>query len=496
MKRFGLSLMFLLGISHFLSAQDIDVTSLGAVADGKTLNTSSIQSAIDQVHEAGGGRVLIPEGVFLTGTVVLKSNVELFLAENAVLLGSTNPQHYRKLNRWKGLVMADHQENISITGQGTIDGQGAKLALHIDSLFYIGEIDSADYELPMKRPLAPIRPQVIEMVHCTGITVKGITIKNGACWVSTYDLCDTILIDSIRIESDAYWNNDGIDLVDCKNVIVSNSYINAADDGICLKSYTFMKDGTEYCENILIENCTVRSSASAVKFGTASYGGFRNVVIRDIKVFDTFRSAIALETVDGGYLENVLIENITATNTGNAIFIRLGKRSRKHAPGTLENVTIRNVIVEVPFERPDAAYKMQGPALPFFHNIFPASITGIPGHYVENVLLENIEIRYPGKGNPAYAIMPLWRLEQVPEQIGLYPEFSMFGELPAWGFYVRHVKGLTMKNIRLSIGEADYRPAMVFDDVQDLLITDLAVEGDDKPEPIFLHHTEDVTIVE
>ena len=496
MKQIGLSLIILLCFPIFLKAQEFNVVDFGAIADGKTLSTTAIQAAIDQAHQNGGGRVLLPEGRFLSGSIVLKSHVELHLSDNATLLGSTNPQDYVKLKRWKGLVMADHAENISITGHGTIDGQGAKLALHIDSLFYAGEIDSADYELPMKRPLAPIRPQIIEMVHCKGIVVSGVTIQNGACWVSTYDMCEDMVIDSIRIDSDEYWNNDGIDLVNCKNVIVSNSFVNAADDGICLKSYTYQRDGTEYCENIIIENCTVRSSASAVKIGTASYGGFRNVIIRNIKVYDTFRSAIALEAVDGGFLENVLVENITATNTGNAIFIRLAKRSKRFEPGTLKNVTIRNMTVEVPFERPDVAYKLQGPALPFFHNIFPASITGIPGHYVENVLLENIEIRYPGKGNPAYAIMPLWRLEQVPEQIGLYPEFSMFGELPAWGFYVRHVKGLTMKNIRLSIEEADYRPAMVFDDVQDLLITDLVVEGDDKPEPIFLHHTEDVTIKE
>lgn len=496
MKRFGFSVICLFWLFPALLSQTVDITSLGAINDGKTLNTTAIQAAIDSAHEAGGGQVLIPQGRFLTGTIILKSNVELHISENAVLLGSTEPKDYLKLNRWKGLVMADHAENISITGQGTIDGQGAKLALHIDSLFYIGEIDSGMYELPMKRPLAPIRPQVIEMVHCKGIVVSGITIQNGACWVSTYDMCEDMVIDSIRIDSDEYWNNDGIDLVNCKNAIVRNSYVNAADDGICLKSYIYEFDGTEYCENILIENCTVRSSASAVKLGTASYGGFRNVVIRDIKVFDTFRSAIALEAVDGGFLENVLVENITATNTGNAIFIRLAKRSRRFDPGTLKNVTIRNMTVEVPFERPDVAYKLQGPALPFFHNIFPASITGIPGHDVENVHLENIEIRYPGKGNPAYANMPLWRLEQVPEQIGLYPEFSMFGELPAWGFYVRHVRGLTMEDIRLSIDEADYRPAMVFDDVQDLMIKHLTVEGDDKTEPVFLHQTERVTIEE
>src|SRR5690606_7213434 len=104
---------------------------------------------------------------------------------------------------------------------------------------------------------------------------------------------------------------------------------------------------------------------------------------------------------------------------------------------------------------------MRGPDLPFFHNTFPSSITGLPGQPVENVTLENIEIRYPGRGNEGLAYMPLWRLDAVPERPADYPEFSMFGELPAWGFYVRHVDGVVFRNVRISIDAPDYRPAYV-----------------------------------
>jgi hypothetical protein len=248
------------------------------------------------------------------------------------------------------------------------------------------------------------------------------------------------------------------------------------------------------CDSIYIANCTVRSSASAIKFGTRSYGGFKNVIIENIKVYDTFRSAIAIECVDGGTLENVLVQNLEATNTGNAIFIRLGKRNQTGPVGSLRNVRLRNIRVEVAFERPDYEYEIRGPELPFFHNTFPASITGIPGYPVENVTLENIKVIYPGRGNNGLANMPLSRLNAVPEKVSDYPEFSMFGELPAWGFYVRHVDGLLLKNITLSIAEADYRPALVFDDVQNLEIQAITILGDTKDKHIILRDADQVTL--
>ena len=468
-----------------LSAQEINILDLGAVPDGKTLNTLAIQSAIDSISQAGGGRVIVPPGTFLTGALNLKSGTHLYLHEDAVLLGSTLPEHYFKLNRWKALIIADGQENIGILGKGEINGQGRQIALHLDSLFYTGQLDSADYNFKEMRPKYYLRPQLIEFVDCKNIQVRNVTLKNAACWVQTHHNCENIVIDSVKTISDAYWNNDGIDIQDCRKVRITNCFVNSADDGICLKSH----EADRYCDSIYIANCTIRSSASALKFGTRSHGGFRNVVIENIKVFDTFRSAIAIECVDGAFLENVLIDGVEASNTGNAIFIRLGKR---HTPevGTLRDVTLRNIEVEVPLERPDYAYEIRGPGLPFFHNLFPSSITGIPDHPVENVTLENITIRFAGGGNKGLAYMPLSRLEQVPEKESSYPEFSMFGELPAWGFYVRHVQGLNMKNISLQLENPDYRPALVFDDVQGLHIQSLKIEGDSKSKPIFLHKTE------
>ncbi len=474
----------ILASSSSLSAKEYNVKELGAVADGITLNTEVIQKAIDLATADGGGTVIIPSGMFLTGSIVLKSGVELSLQKGATLLGSSDVKDYRSIskNNWKALIMADGVERISITGKGTIDGQGRDLALHIDSLFYAGKLDSSLYQFKERRPVPHARPQIIQFANCRKIRVIGITILNSASWVQTYDMCDEVVIDKIRVESIAYWNNDGIDVIDSKNVRITNCFINSSDDGICIKSYQRSPGITAFCDSLYIANCTVRSSACAIKLGTSSFGGFRNVVIEKIKVFDTYRSAIAIECWETGIVENILVQDIKAVNTGNAVFIRLSKRSafKDYPMGKLRNITIRNVKASVPYEQPDYNYEMRGPGLPFFHNVFPASISGIPGFDVENVTLENITISYPGRGNMAYANLPAYRLHDVPERIEEYPEFSMFGELPAWGFYVRHVSGLSMSKVKIKIRKPDYRPAVVFDDVKKLKMDDVRVVGDKK----------------
>ncbi len=488
--RFLLPIFCLLCFRVSISAQDVLITDHGAVSDGTTLNTVAIQQAVDAAHVRGGGRVVVPAGRFATGAFVIRSGVELHLAEGAVLLGSTDPKDYFRINRWLALVMADGASDIALTGPGEIDGRGRALALHIDSLFYAGRIDSAMYNFVEVRPSHLIRPQLVEFVACTRVRVRDITMRNAACWVQTYDQCRDVVLERVRVESDAYWNNDGIDIQDCINVRVTDCIVNSSDDGICLKS----QSKEHGCDSIYIARCTVRSSASAVKFGTVSHAGFRNVVIEDIRVYDTFRSAVAVECVDGGTLENVLIQRIDAVNTGNAIFIRLGKRNKSGDVGKLRNVTIRDMRVEVAFERPDYAYEVRGPDLPFFHNTFPSSITGLPGHPVENVILENVEIRYPGRGNDGLARKPLSRLDAIPEKATDYPEFSMFGELPAWGFYVRHVDGLVFRNVRIGIDAPDYRPAYVFDDVHDLEMKGSTVTGDDKPMHVVLYKSPGVNL--
>jgi len=463
--------------------KDYLITKFGAVAGGNTLNTLAIQAAIDAAHKNKGGKVIIPKGKFLSGSIVLKTGVDLCVSEDATLLGSTNPVHYSKYKGHHAFVIADGASDFSISGKGTIDGQGRELALTLDSLHHSGELIDSNYNYRRMRP--GNRPELLNFTECVNVQVKGITIRNSSAWVQTFDRCTNLEIDNINVESRAFWNNDGIDVVDCKNVRITNCNVDAADDGICLKSHS-----SEQCnDQIYIANCTVRSSANAVKFGTGSYGGFKNVTIENIKVYDTFRSAIAIESVDGAVIENIKVSNITAVNTGNAIFIRLGHR-KGEKPGILKNVSIKNVKAQIPFGRPDIDYDLRGPEVDFFHNPFPCSIAGIPGHKIENVVLENIEITYPGRASKGMAYVPLSRLKQVPENIDGYPEFSMFRELPAYGLYVRHAKGISLKNVHFKLEREDFRPAFVFDDVEGLQMEEVDVPATKKYQIILKDVTE------
>jgi parallel beta-helix repeat protein len=474
-KKVYLNLVFLaIAVSVYSQKKIVSITDFGAKPDGITSNTVAIQNAIDKVNENGGGVVLVPDGKFLTGVIHLKSNVEFHLADRALLLGSAKRIDYGPKDA-SALIVATNQQNVSITGKGEINGQGDELIKDIYVMLNAGTLEDKEWKTynpwHQMRPEERNRPKIIYFVHCDNIQLKGITLKNGLCWVQDFTECSNILIDSINVESNTFWNNDGIDLVDCKNARITHCFINSDDDGICLKS----SNRNSFCENIIIANCTVRSSASAVKLGTASWGGFKKITVRDIKVYDTYRSAIAIESVDGGVLEDIDVRNIEAKNTGNAILIRLGHRNKDSVYSTLSRVYIGNIRVEVPKTKTDKGYPMEGPLLNFPHNIFPSSITGIPGHPVKDVTIENIEIVYGGGADKKVAYFSIDTLNRIPERVPNYPEFSMFGELPAWGFYVRHVEGLQMKNIRLSYKEDDFRQACIFDDVKNLLINGLNI---------------------
>jgi len=453
----ALSMLMLWGCKQ---SKELVITSYGAVADGKTMNTKFIQQAIDEASQRGGGKVVVPSGKFLTGVLTLKSNVELFLAEKAELLGSAKRIDYGPKDA-SPLIVANNAKNISITGKGTIDGQGNELLKDIYVMLNAGTLEDKEWKefnpWHQMRPEERNRPKLIEFINCDSIKISGISIKNGLCWVQNYKECKNLLIEKIKVESNIFWNNDGIDVTDCKNVRILNCDINADDDGICLKS----SNRNSCCENVEIANCRVRSSASAIKFGTASHGGFKKISVHDITVYDTYRSAIAIEAVDGGAIEDVDVRNIKATNTGNAILVRLGHRNKDSVYSTLKKVYIGNVDVVVPKTKPDKGYPMEGPVLGAPHNIMPSSITGIPGHRVQDVTLENITIRYPGGADKKVACFALDTLSRMPEKIPNYPEFTMFGEMPAWGFFIRHAEGVTFKNVNLLANEEEFRSTVI-----------------------------------
>jgi hypothetical protein len=209
-------------------------------------------------------------------------------------------------------------------------------------------------------------------------------------------------------------------------------------------------------------------------------------------VFDTYRSAITFAAVDGGFVENIVVDSLRSLNTGNVIFLRIGER-RAGKKGRMNGVSISNVYAEVPATKPDAGYNYEGPVEDLPRNISPSSIVGMPDAMIENIALKNIEIHYPGGGNPHYAKVGLDELDKVPELGANYPEFSMFKELPAWGFYIRHARGITMENVKLVCGKKDYRTAVVLDDVHGATFSKLQVtEPGSRKESIFSHNSTEI----
>ncbi|MBO9619905.1 MAG: glycoside hydrolase [Niabella sp.] len=469
-------------------AKDYNVMDFGAKADGVTLNSAVIQHAIDFITQNGGGRLVFKEGSYLTGTIFLKSNVTLHLEKGATLLGSVNPLDYEKnaYVGWMAMIFAIKQQNIGITGEGMIDGRGFRTANNMVALIQKGIINDP---LKYDRPNETNRPQNVYFRECSNVQITGITLKNPASWNQTYDQCKNLYVDGIKVDSKNYWNNDGIDVVDCDTVVIKNSYFDAADDVICFKSH----DATKICQNVTVDNCTGRSSANGLKFGTVSRGGFRNFKVTNLKIIDTYRSAITFAAVDGALIENIVVDGVRSINTGNVIYLRIGDRWSNGKQPVMKNIVIKNVYAEVPATKPDAGYSYEGPVEDLPRNISPASIVGLPQHKIQNVTLQNIEIVYPGGGNPHYAKRGLSdaELDSIPEMPTAYPEFSQFKELPAWGFYVRHAEGIRFDNIRLSAKEKDYRPAIVFDDVKGAAFDKINITepGAGNKKEIFLRHT-------
>jgi len=431
---FILCILFALSFHSFAIPASFNIVNYGAKGDGSTLNTKSIQSAIDACANEGGGIVYFPAGKYLSGTLFLKSYITLYLDVGAVLVGSKNLDDYpvtiSKVRSYtddytdKSLLYGEGLEHIAIVGQGTMDGNGG----------------SFPKGFPYK-----IRPYMMRIINCKKVQVKDVTIINSPMWVQHYLACEDVNIDGISVNSRVNWNNDGIDIDGCNNVRISNCHIISGDDAICLKS-TLDKP----CNNVTITNCVLSSTCNAFKMGTETNGGFQNITLSNCTIYDTPLAGIALELVDGGTLDQVSISNVTMNNVGAAIFIRLGNRARpfnekmaKPGMGKLSNVIISNVLAT---------------------NVgnTGCSITGLPGYPVKNISLDNIHITFQGGGTQELVNR---EIPEVPED---YPEYSMFGKLPAYGFYCRHAENLTFNNVELDFTEPDVRPAIVCDDITGL----------------------------
>lgn len=449
---------------------EVWVQEFGAVGDGTVLNTASIQQAIDAMAEAGGGTVVFSAGRYLSGTIYLKSHVTLHLQSGAVLLGSTQledyPVNFCDYASWsdkycvRALIWAEGQENIGIVGRGTIDGQGKAFFGHKASEDELRVLAGLRPDVSRYAPQSQYanRPYGIRMIGCRDVLVEGITMQYSAMWMQQYLHCNHVMLRNLRVINQGNRNNDMVDIDSSQNVIVTGCYGDSDDDAITLKS-----TGPDPTENVTISNCILRSHANAIKMGTESHGGFRNITITNCVILrsefekniggsrDGY-AGIALELVDGGLLERIAISNITMEGIWTPIFMRLGNRGRVTKPGlpkpgtgSFRDVTVDNIVATG------------------VGNMC-SSITGIPGHPIEGVSLSNIRIRCDG-GVPEDLTS-----QQVPELVDEYPEAKMFGPLPAYGFYSRHVKDLTLRNVTVEFEEPDRRYPLVFEDVENLTI--------------------------
>ena len=448
MKKAAVLAALLIALPVFAGNRNINITKTGAKPGLEKDNAPAIQKAIDRVFRAGGGTVTVPPGDFLTGPVELKSGVELHLEMGARLVGVADKAAYERAHMtvdgerscFSSLIYAQGQENIAVTGLGTIDGQGGAPAFKTKE-------DPGD------------RPMIILFRDCKNVVVKDVSLRNSAHWVEYYTGCEGVRVSGVKVYSHSNYNNDGID-IESKDVVVDNCIFDCEDDAICLK-------GLSLCENVTVTGCDAASNCNGIKLGTASTCGYRNISISNITVHaaseDNFRrwstkipgitapvtviSGIAVELVDGGICENVNISDVAMKDVQTPIFIRMGRRSEPDSPdgNRMRGISISGVTA-------------------VSESMMTSSITGVPGLYPEDIYLSDIDITSPGGGTAEMVNI------EVPEAEKSYPENRKLGfSLPASGLYIRHAKNVVLSNLNFHFRNPDARPLIVTDDCTGLV---------------------------
>jgi polygalacturonase len=454
-RLFALALVFLLA-GGSLHSQEYNINDFGANGNGITDNTPFIQKAIDTCSLTGG-KVVIPSGIFVTGTLYLKSNVTLHVSGGGTLLGSTDLTKYPRLNagivfygdQWaqQSLIFCKNAKNVTIEGEGTIDGQGASFPVTTDK----------------KPDRYKNRPYLLWFAGSQYVTVKNVHLRNSALWMQHYLGCEYVQIDGLKIWNHSNRNNDMMDIDGCKYVNISNITGDSDDDGITIKSTS-----TLLSENITITNCVLSSHCNALKFGTESTGGFRNITVSNCVIKPSRQltviygkpagnGGLAMELVDGGIMENITINNLVIDGPQVPIFIRLGNRARKYTAaavdppvGSIKNIQISNILATGADET-------------------GCSITGLANAFIEDINLHDIVIETKGGGIAADQFRKIEELET------LYPEGTMFGKLPSYGLFIRHVKGMQLSNITVRYKTDDERPGIFIDDVHRFVFSGLNI---------------------
>jgi hypothetical protein len=407
--------------------------------------------------------------------VYLNNNITLYIQKGAILLGSNQIEHYPEQDKtgtrmdWylsRSLIFARNKNNISVKGDGLLNGNS-----------------KSENNFMTEERKRKYRPMILWFDNCDNVLVEGVTFTGSGYWTQAYTRCRNGRINGVTVTDSFFENNDGCDIVDCENFIVENCNIDrVVDDGICLKAYT--KTG---CKNIIIRNNKVRTLCNALKTGTDSSGdGFQNILIENNELTQIGRAGIALEITDGGTMKNVIVRNIKMDIVGCPIFIKLGNRQRPMIDpngkeffpdkvGIIQDVHISGIqaIVDDVIKPPKEKYYPDEIRLHKNHPM-ASSVSGIPGHYIERVFIDDVDIEIRG-GFDIRTAEDANR--EVPENSKNYPNPDMMGTLSAYGFFIRHVKDIQMNNIRVVMCQEDGRPAIVLDDVQDSTFRDMETEN-------------------
>ena len=472
MKHLTLFLLLALltpNVSHLTSyaAAQFNVRDYGAKGDGRTLDSPAINAAIEAAVGQGGGQVVLPAGTYLSGSIRLKSNIDLHLMPGATILAA-NPKRvqtadgtpvYDPSESFGGfpeyqdgghtyfhnsLIWAEGQHNVSITGHGMIDGEGlTKKDTEKAGQVQGGSIGTGDKAIALKL--------------CRDVTIRDITIFRGGHFAIIVTGCDIGTIDNVTIDT----NRDGIDIDCCKYFTVTNTKVNTpTDDAIVLKSSYALKRAVT-TEHVLITNCLVTGYklgtfldgtyqpeqvnwvCGRIKLGTESNGGYRNITISNCTCM--WSSGLAFEEVDQGRMENIVVTNISMSHVHHyPIYITTGCRNRGPKdvtqPSSARDITISNVIAD------DC------------DSLCSIIVTGMPGVPIRNVSLSNIRIQYRGGGQP---VEKTYR-----EQGTNYPEPRWAGPTPAYGLFARHVDGLRLRDVHFELLRPDARPDVVLEDVE------------------------------
>lgn len=423
-------------------AANLEITAFGAVGDGKRNSRAAIQRVIDECAGRGGGVVRIPPGKFVSGTLRLKTGVAIWLDHGAVLAASGDPSQYEARrpadrlppNSWEcAFILAEGIERAAILGYGTITGGGLSKPRE------------------GREPLQPFRPRLVSFEHCRDVRVEGVALRDADRWTLHFYDCDSVQARGLTITAHyGIPNSDGIDVDGSRNVVIAGCEIVTGDDCVVIKTTNYLGDPRP-CENITVSNCTLSTKASGLKIGTETHADFSNIVFSNCTIFGSGRyrpDGVCLEAVDGTRVRGVSVSNISMRHVRTPIFVRVGNR---HGASSLEDAVISNIVA--------------------VGADMTSSITGIPARAVENIAVSDVRIVMEGGAPASQADI------EVPERESAYPAGRMFGQLPAYGFFVRHARAVDLRGVSLSCEQPDGRPVIIADDVEGLTVEGLRAEG-------------------